>query len=122
MIAGIGCKRGVSAADVLAAIDAALAAQGASRPELEALAVLAQKASEDGVTQSARLLGLPLRVVEMDNDVTTPTRSSRSLAATGQGSASEAAALAAAGEGGRLRGARTVVGSVACALSERSGA
>ena len=119
MIAGIGCKAGVSAADVLAAIDAALSKNGAMREDLEALAVIAHKAEEQGVAAAAEKLGLPLRVMELAGEVATLTASERSFAATGQGSASEAAALAAAGNGGRLLGARVVVGPVTCALSER---
>lgn len=119
MIAGIGCKAGVGAADVLAAIDAALAAHNAARADLEALAVVPRKADEEGVAAAAEKLGLPLRVMEQAGEIATLTASERSFAATGQGSASEAAALAAAGQGGRLLGVRIAVGPVTCALSER---
>ena len=47
----------------------------------------------------------------------TLSQSAQSLAVTGTPSVSEAAALAAAGEGSRLLGPRIVVGNVTCALA-----
>ncbi len=62
---------------------------------------------------------LPLLIAEPAGDAPGMlTRSAASLAATGTGSASEAAALAAAGPGARLLGPRLVLGPVTCALAE----
>ncbi|NGO50535.1 cobalamin biosynthesis protein [Mesorhizobium camelthorni] len=49
--------------------------------------------------------------------ISTLTHSARSQAVAGSPSVSEAAALAAAGEGARLLGPRIVVGQVTCALA-----
>lgn len=117
MIAGIGSRRAIGAEAVLAAIDAALSVHGMRRDRLTAIAVLPQKAGEPGIAEAARRLGLPVRVVTLPEPVETLSRSDASVAATGQGSASEAAALAALGAGGRLLGPRIACGSVTCALA-----
>lgn len=119
MIAGIGCRRDATAAQVLAAVDAALAQHGRSREAVEAIAVLPAKAGEAGIVEAARVLHVPLRVVAARSSVETPTASAASRKATGQGSASEAAALVAAGAGASLLGSRTATGAATCALAER---
>lgn len=116
--AGIGSRRGVSAAEVVKAVEAALAEHGLARGELGLLATV--KPDEAGILAAGERLGLPVRVVAGEAD--TPTRSQASLAATGLGSASEAAALAAAGPGAALLGPRTVLGAVTCALARSGGA
>jgi cobalt-precorrin 5A hydrolase len=109
-VAGIGCRKGVTAAEVLAAVEAAGGA--------DLWAVVAAKAGEAGVVEAAGLCGVTLRVAEVGEDRSV-TRSAASLAATGVGSAAEAAALAVAGEGARLLGARVAVGRVTCAVAAR---
>lgn len=115
-VAGLGCRRGVSAAEVLTAIEAARAARGVGA--LDALATVPAKGDEPALAEAARRLGLPLVVVAPADDSRLATRSAASRAATGAGSASEASALAAAGAGGRLLGPRLVVGRVTCAIAE----
>ncbi|MBP7243317.1 cobalamin biosynthesis protein [Amaricoccus sp.] len=116
-VAGIGCRRGATAEEVLAAIAAARARHGLAR--LDALAALDRKRGETGIAEAAARLGLPLLIAEPAGDAPGMlTRSAASLAATGTGSASEAAALAAAGPGARLLGPRLVLGPVTCALAE----
>ena len=114
-VAGIGCRRGVTVAEVLAALDAACGARGVS---VDALAVLPGKRGEAALGEAAARRGLPLRIAE---GAVAPerlaTRSAASLAATGTGSASEAAALAVAGPAARLLGPRLVVGRVTCAIA-----
>ena len=114
-VAGLGCRRGVTAVEILAAIDAARAAHGT--PALDALATVPAKRDEPALADAAGQLGLPLLVVAPAADDCLYTRSAASRTATGAGSASEAAALAAAGPGGRLLGPRLVVGPVTCALA-----
>ncbi len=114
-VAGLGCRRGVTAAEVLAAIDAARAAHGA--PALDALATVPAKCDEPALTAAAAHLGLPLVIVAPADDGRLLTRTAASRAATGAGSASEAAALAAAGPEARLLGPRLVVGRVTCAIA-----
>ena len=114
-IAGLGCRRGAGVEDALHAIAAACATWGVVR--LDALAVLPAKADEPGLAAAARRLGLPLRVVAPAADARLSTRSPASLAATGAGSASEAAALGALGLGARLLGPRLALGPVTCAIA-----
>lgn len=124
-VAGLGCRQGVNAAEVLAAVDAALAAHGLGRVALAALATLPQKRGDTALAEAAQALGLRLLVAgEKESASALPrilTQSAASLAATGTGSASEAAALAAVGEGGRLLGPRLATGRVTCAIAEGSG-
>ena len=114
-IAGLGCRRGAGVEDALDAIAAACAAWGVVL--LDALAVLPAKADEPGLAAAARRLGLPLLVVAPAADARLSTRSLASLAAIGAGSASEAAALGAAGPGARLLGPRLALGPVTCAIA-----
>ncbi|MEQ1953123.1 cobalamin biosynthesis protein [Mesorhizobium sp. CN2-181] len=121
IVAGIGCKSGVSEEEVLAAIRAALGAHDLEAEELEALAVPEQKTGEPAIHAAAQALGLVVLVIgrtELANaGDRTVTRSNRSLEATGAPSASEAAALAAIGPKGKLLGPRVAVGPVTCALA-----
>ena len=57
MVAGIGCRKGVAAAEVLAAVEAALAANGLDPAALSALATTAFKRDEEGIAAAARRLG-----------------------------------------------------------------
>lgn len=109
-VAGLGCRRGVTADEVLAALDAAGGA--------DVLAVVPAKAGEPGIVEAAARRGLPLRVA---TGAVARQRlaswSEASVAATGAGSASEVAALAVAGPAGRLLGPRLAVGRVTCAVA-----
>ena len=112
-VAGLGCRRGVSVAAVLAAVEAA---RGGRR--LNALATVQAKQGERALAEAARRLGLPLLVGAVaDGDPRLISRSAASRAATGSGSASEAAALAAAGPAARLVGPRLALGPVTCAIA-----
>lgn len=121
LIAGIGCRRHVAADDILAALDAALAAHGIERHALTALATGFTKADEPGLKQASIRLGLPLSVSGAEELTAVEshllTRSEQSFTATGSGSLSEAAALAAAGQGARLLAARFIHGGVTIALA-----
>ncbi|MFI0846481.1 cobalamin biosynthesis protein [Mesorhizobium sp. IMUNJ 23232] len=121
IVAGLGCRTGVSEAQVLAAIRAALGAHRIEAIDLEALAVPEQKTDEPAIHQAAQTLKLVVLVIGQGELQTagerTLTRSERSLDATGAPSASEAAALAAIGPRGKLLGPRVAVGPVTCALA-----
>ena len=121
MIAGIGCKRGAPAADVEAAVRAALAHANAAQDALAAVATTAAKSREAGIAAAAATLGVAVVPVPDDElraaNVRTASRSERVLALTGVHSVAEAAALAAAGPNARLVSPRIVVGSAACALA-----
>jgi cobalt-precorrin 5A hydrolase len=113
-VAGLGCARGVTTAEVLAAIEAARGGR-----HLDALATVPEKRHEPALVDAAGRLGLPLLVVDASTvlEARLATRSSLSLAATGSPSASEAAALAAAGPDARLLAPRLALGRVTCAIA-----
>lgn len=106
-VAGLGCRRGVDLGEVLAAL------QGAGPVDL--LAVPPAKADEPALRAAAVHLGLPLVVAEAGAFAS--ARTLTVTAATGAPSASEAAALAAAGPGARLTGPRRIAGRVTCAVA-----
>ncbi len=120
-VAGIGCRRDVTTAEVLAAIDAALTAHGLSRASLDALATVPSKCDQAALHVAAAALGVPMLVPTGDSISAAAPRtislSAASHAATGTQSASEAAALAAAGPGTRLLGPRHILGPVTCAIA-----
>jgi cobalt-precorrin 5A hydrolase len=121
IVAGVGCRKGVSADEVEAAIEAALSNHRLAAHQLYAIAVPATRAVEAGVAAVAAARGVELVVVEQgaleDADARAVTRSERSKDALNVGSASEAAALAVAGPHARLLSPRLAVGSVTCALA-----
>jgi cobalt-precorrin 5A hydrolase len=121
IVAGIGSRKGVSAAEVIAAVETALKEHGLTRPGLALLATARMKQGEAGIIAAGGTLNVPLILV--DDDVLkemsdrTLSHSDASLSAAGTPSVSEAAALAAAGEGARLAGPRIAVGPVTCAIA-----
>jgi cobalt-precorrin 5A hydrolase len=121
IVAGIGCRTGVSAQQVKAAIEAALSNHRLRNDELGAIAVPATKGSEAWVAELVAGWRIELVFVEQSAleaaDGRTVTRSARSRNALNVGSASEAAALAGAGPQSRLLAPRLAVGPVTCALA-----
>jgi cobalt-precorrin 5A hydrolase len=121
IVAGIGCRRGVSAAAIEAVIGAALARAGLGKDALALIATAAAKCDEPGIAAAASALGLPIVSVsrgELEHaGARGVTRSARVLALTGVPSVAEAAALAAAGQGARLLLARIALGPATCALA-----
>jgi cobalt-precorrin 5A hydrolase len=119
--AGIGCKRGATAADVEAAIRAALARANITAQALDVIATIEAKRAEAGILAAARTLGVPVVIVPEHelaraND-RVETHSDRVLLLTGVGSVAEAAALAAAGPSARLIAPRVSTGTATCALA-----
>ncbi|MGY1679655.1 cobalamin biosynthesis protein [Geodermatophilus sp. SYSU D01176] len=112
IVVGIGARPGVSAAEVLAAVDAVLPA-GA---EGVRLATLDTRAAEPGLADAALARGWPLTGHPAAVLATVPVRapSARVAAAVGTPSVAEAAALL---DGGTLRVGRTVVGRVTVAVA-----
>lgn len=104
MVAGIGCRAGVSGEQVLAAIEAAIATlratQATQHGTLMAIATAASKASEPGIRAAATVRGLPLLAIAQTEleaaNAATVTHSARSIAAMNVESVAEAAALAGA--------------------------
>ncbi|MHB0934769.1 MAG: cobalamin biosynthesis protein [Armatimonadota bacterium] len=63
LVVGVGCRKGVSAEAILAALNHALAEQGRTHEEIYALATIDMKAREPGLREAAAQLGVPLRIV-----------------------------------------------------------
>lgn len=112
IVAGFGCRRGVTEAEVRAAYEAA--GVGVS-----VLATAEAKANEPGLVAFAQTLGLPLRGMSVDAMRAAPavTVSEASLREAGVPSVAECSALAAAGSGAVLIVPRVVVGPVTCAIA-----
>ncbi|MCV3208935.1 cobalamin biosynthesis protein [Mesorhizobium sp. YC-39] len=121
MVAGIGSRKGVSASEVLAAIETAMEEHGLATAALSALATNSLKQDEEAIFSAGRELALPVVVVEDDAlkaaSSRTISRSDLSQTLAGTPSVSEASALAAAGAGAKLLGPRTVLGPVTCAIA-----
>jgi cobalt-precorrin 5A hydrolase len=135
IVAGIGCRKGASAADIEAVIAAALDRAGLPATALGAIATTVAKAGEAGIAAAAEVRGVPLRVVDefalAAASARAVTHSKRVLALTGVPSVAEAAALAAAGRAGAPAGTangssggprlvlpRIALGPATCALAE----
>ena len=115
IVAGFGFRIGVTLAALQDALEKAGGPQGVTH-----LATLAAKA--DGLTSLSQALDLPVVALDADSlrGVATLTRSDRVEQMFGTGSVAEAAALAGAGQGARLRGPRAVSadGSATAAIAE----
>jgi cobalt-precorrin 5A hydrolase len=121
IVAGIGCRKGTSAGDIGAVIDAALARAGFAKKALDLIAAPELKRGEQGIAAAAAALGVPLVLIpEADLAVAgarAETRSERVLALMGIPSVAEAAALAGGGLSARLILPRIAVGGATCALA-----
>jgi cobalt-precorrin 5A hydrolase len=125
IVAGVGCRKGASAAEIEAVIAAALARAGLGEDKLGMIAAPAFKGGERGIMAAAVARGVPLVLVPQGNleaaGARTVTRSERVIALAGVPSVAEAAALAAGGAAARLIASRIVVGPATCALAELGG-
>ncbi|HTH99751.1 MAG TPA: cobalamin biosynthesis protein, partial [Acidisoma sp.] len=103
IVAGIGCKTGISAEAVVALLLAA-GEEGPGAPDL--LAVPEFRRGEEGIAEAAETLGIPIlwidRAALRGEQGRCLTRSARAQREVGLASVAEAAALAGAGPGGRL--------------------
>jgi len=121
IVAGVGCRKGVLAADIKAAIVTACAEAGVAASQLRLIATSAAKGDEPGVVAAASAIGLPLVAIPPADlaaaGTRVTTRSARVMALLGVASVAEAAALAAGGPAARLIAPRIVVGPATCALA-----
>ena len=117
IVAGIGCRRGCTAADILALVRVAQERAGC---RVEALAAPDFKRDEPGLHAAAGILGVGLTFLGMDAlagvQPLCPTRSDAAARARGLASVAEGAALA---SGGTLLLARISGGGATCALARR---
>ena len=122
IVAGVGCRKAISAAEVESAIAAALLHNRLAGLKLGVLAVPAVKGTEPGIVAAAAARGILLVLIAQDAleaaGPRTLTRSARSMEALNVHCVAEAAALAAAGPNSRLLAPRLAVGPVTCALAE----
>jgi cobalt-precorrin 5A hydrolase len=121
MVAGIGCRRGTSVAEIETVIAAALARAGLTRGVLDLIATAAAKSDEPGIAAAAAALGVRLVLVAQDDLKTANSRvatdSPRVRNLMGVSSVAEAAALAAGGPDARLVVPRIAIGPATCALA-----
>jgi cobalt-precorrin 5A hydrolase len=121
MVAGIGCRSGVSAEEVESALDAALAPVLPAGRTLSLIATPAAKGLEPGIIAAAAARGIPLLLITQSDleaaDTRTLTHSEHAMTAMNVRSVAEAAALAGAGPTSRLLGPRIAIGPVTCALA-----
>ena len=122
IVAGIGCRAGVSAVEVVAVLRDA---EARAQIRASAMAIPTFKSCEPGLPEAAAFMGLPLILIDDAGLAAVqslcPTRSDRVAAQTGLASIAEAAALAACGVGATLRLARIAHATVTCALANRRG-
>ncbi|GGC86045.1 cobalamin biosynthesis protein [Chelatococcus reniformis] len=122
IVAGFGCRKGVSVAQVKAAFDVALLQAALDPGAVTRLAAPAHKRDEAALTAFAGAMALPLVFVTASELAATAdhvlSASERVEEVLGVPSASEAAALAVAGPNARLLGPRVAVGAVTCALAQ----
>jgi cobalt-precorrin 5A hydrolase len=125
IVAGVGCRRGASAAEIEIAIAAALAQAGLASHALDLLATAAFKGDEPGIVAAAAARGVDLILVaqpDLERAGGRATHSRRVAELTGIGSVAEAAALAAGGPAARLVVPRLVIGPATCALARSEAA
>ena len=100
LVAGVGCSRGAGADEILALLDASLAAAGLSKRSVAALASIDAKADEAGLLEAAEGLGVPVHFHDAQtlSSVKPPNPSEVVRAAVGTPSVAEAAVLVSGAE------------------------
>jgi cobalt-precorrin 5A hydrolase/precorrin-3B C17-methyltransferase len=100
LLAGVGCSRGASVAEILDLLDSALHEAVLSRKSIAALASIDVKSDEAGLLEAADTLGVPLRFYEAGklSTVEVPNPSPVVAEAVGAPSVAEAAVLASGAE------------------------
>lgn len=122
IVAGLGCRSGTSADQILLALEAACEEIGIKREAVSALATGEIRQDEPGILELASKLGLPLHIVDDNALIAAEPRirtiSRHSAARTASSSLSEASALSAAGETSELIVPRMVAYGATCALAQ----
>jgi len=125
IVAGVGCRRGITADDLEKVVLMALGAFRLPAGRLDAVATESEKAADPAFAEVARRLSASLVACTIDEldqvgeQVLTP--STRALEAKGVPSIAEASALVVAGRNGRLLGARVATALATCAIAEGDG-
>jgi cobalt-precorrin 5A hydrolase len=122
IVAGIGCRKGTSRAEIEAVIAAALEQAGFAQDRLGAIAAPTDKGEESSIAAVALVYGLPLLFVPQPAleaaAARCKTNSQRARALKGVPSVAEAAALAAGGPDAKLLFPRIALGPATCALAQ----
>ncbi len=117
---GVGCRAGVAGEAIAALASKALTEAGAPEGERK-MFTLAAKSEEPGLIDAARIIGvaltpLPIAALKAQSErILTPSAPARTR--FGAPNIAEAAALAGAGEGGRLLGPRLAADGATCAIA-----
>jgi cobalt-precorrin 5A hydrolase len=123
VVAGIGCRSGCAADEIVDLVRDACARAGR---QATALSAPAFKQGESGLQEASRRLGLPLQWIDEPAlraaQERCITRSGLAERAVGVASVAEGSALASIGAGGRLLLARIASAGATCALAEEGGA
>ncbi|KQU54846.1 hypothetical protein ASG72_04350 [Bosea sp. Leaf344] len=121
LIAGIGLRPDTPEQDIAECLAQALALAGLEAGALARIATLQARIGEPGLAAVAAACGCPVTAIPDEAlqgfEAGCATRSTRISALYGVGSVAEAAALAAAGPGGRLVQPRIATARVTCALA-----
>ena len=121
LFAGVGCKRGTPAKDILARVREVFASYGISLHSLVSLASIDIKQDEQGLIEAAQALDVPLQFFPAEVlaalPVTAPSPKAKEV--LGVQGVSEPAALAAAGKGAVLLVPKTAGAGVTVAVGIR---
>ena len=119
---GVGCERGIAASELESLVESTLAGANLSTRSLAGVFSVDLKSDELAVHALGRTLGLPVRFFDPPTlEALTPRLANPSdvvFREVGCHGVSEAAALAAAGDDGRLRVAKTKSRRATCAIAE----
>ncbi|HDZ59953.1 MAG TPA: hypothetical protein ENH44_04115, partial [Actinobacteria bacterium] len=116
--AGVGCRRGAAAAEILRAIDEACAGQGVDRLAVGVLASVDTKQDEEGLLEAAAALDAELRWYDAGRLAALGRPGSDFVRRqVGTPAVAEPAALLAAGEDARMLAGKAAYGAVTVALA-----
>ena len=121
IVAGVGCRREISADEIEQVVRLALGAFELSAERLDAIATESLKAGDPAFPEAARRLSVRLMGCTVDDldrvagAVLTPSK--LVLETKGVPSIAEASALVVAGRNARLLGARVATASATCAIA-----
>ena len=121
IVAGVGCRREISADEIEQVVRLALGMFELPAERLDAIATESAKADDPAFPEAARRLSAKLMACTVDDldrvagRVLTPSK--LVLEAKGVPSIAEASALVGAGRNGRLLGTRVATASATCAIA-----
>jgi cobalt-precorrin 5A hydrolase len=125
IVAGVGCRRGVSADEIEKVVRMALGLFHLPAERLDALATESEQATDPAFAEAAQRLSVKLMACTVEDldrvagQVLTPSK--LVLEAKGVPSIAEASALGAAGRNARLLGTRVATAQATCAIAVGDG-